>query len=265
MILAAGPYVGSFEEEIITFLPYVKWLYKAISPDELYVSTHFNRLFLYDFDNVNCMPIYKHITRDELGQVGVCHKDVSFRDYNLMVRNFISSIGENDIRIESLEYSKSPRPYTIHNKLFETIDMKEIDIPDEWKNRLVFLPYGDKRQNLAYIYDNLIKNYDVIVIGDMKCELQEYNILSKRLDYFENVWKYIIGVISYAKLVICPGSYMTVIANLQKSPVFSWCSNPGQFRDGGIYHLGNDKCRTIPMCEGKHIVEFLRRLLNDEI
>ena len=46
-ILAIGPYIGSWEEEIFTFRPYARWLAEAVEWDQIYLSTHVNRVFLY--------------------------------------------------------------------------------------------------------------------------------------------------------------------------------------------------------------------------
>jgi len=56
----------------------------------------------------------------------------------------------------------------------------------------------------------------------MKTHLLDSNIALKRIDYFENGYKYIIDKISNAKIVICPLSHWTFISKLQGTPVISW-------------------------------------------
>jgi hypothetical protein len=42
-ILAIGPYIGDFENELLQFRPYARWLTEAIKWDKIYLSTHVNR------------------------------------------------------------------------------------------------------------------------------------------------------------------------------------------------------------------------------
>jgi hypothetical protein len=46
--------------------------------------------------------------------------------------------------------------------------------------------------------------------------------------------------------VICPVSYWTGIANLQKKHVFSWGTSPGQYKTDGIYNFNNKNYSIIP-------------------
>ena len=64
-ILACGPYLGDFEQEIITFRPYCRWLYEVVEHDKIYLNTHFNRFFLYDFvPDQNKISVYMQFTRN---------------------------------------------------------------------------------------------------------------------------------------------------------------------------------------------------------
>jgi hypothetical protein len=49
-----------------------------------------------------------------------------------------------------------------------------------------------------------------------------------------------------AKAVVCPLGHWTVIANMQKVPVFSWGESVGQYRKGGIHYLNNENSSTFP-------------------
>jgi hypothetical protein len=253
-ILAIGPYIGSFQEEIFTFRPYARWLSKAVKWDKIYLSTHVNRLFLYDFiPEENIIPVYQQFSRDERNQKGYIHKKISKRDFRLIIKTFKEKILEReccnrkDIEIHHLSYTKTTPPYSIYNKIFESIPKVEVDIP--YENKIIFIPAKqEKLEKLAYINNWLKKSYknDIIVAGSTDCWFSKENVVLNQIDYFENGWKYIIQYITKAKAVICPLGYWTGIANLQAKHVFSWGNNPGQYRSDGIYGFGNNKSFIIP-------------------
>jgi hypothetical protein len=253
-ILAIGPYIGSWQEEIFTFRPYARWLSEAVKWDKIYLSTHVNRLFLYDFiPEENIIPVYQQFSRDEKGQRGYIHKKLSKKDFRLILKNFKEKIIEReccnrkDIEIHHLSYTKTTPPYSIYNKIFENIPEVSIEIPEEYENKIVLIPSKqEKIEKIAYIYEWLKKNYDVIVVGNTDTWFSKDNVVLNQIDYFENGWKYIIQYITKAKAVICPLSYWTGIVNLQAKYVFSWGENPGQYRYNGIYGFGNEKSTIIP-------------------
>jgi hypothetical protein len=253
-ILAIGPYIGSFEEEILTFRPYARWLSKAIEWDKIYLSTHINRLFLYDFvPEENMIPVYQQFSRDERNQYGYIHKKINKRDFRLILKTFKEKILENencnrkDIEIYNLSYTKTSPQYSIYNKIFEEISEIVLNIPKNHENKIIFIPAKQERlEKLAYIYKWLEENYDIIVVGSTDTWFSQDNVVLNKIDYFENGWKYIIQYISKSKGVICPVSYWTTIANLQSKPVFSWGENPGLYRSDGIYNFGNRNVSIIP-------------------
>jgi len=249
MILAVGPFVGSFEQEIVTFRPYVLWLMSVLKYDKVYISIHFNRSFLYDFiPTENIIPIYKYLSRDELGQNGCMHDSLNIKEFNDLLKGFKNTISKKencskkDILSYYINYTKAINQYPIHNKKFQNINIDCINIPDEYKNKCVFIPYIKSKTTMD-VYNRL---KDPIVIGDMKTYLMNENVIFKFVDYFENGWKYIIGIISSAKIVVCPLSYWTLICNMQKVPVFSYGNSLGQYKEDGIYHLGNKKSIAVP-------------------
>lgn len=253
-ILAIGPYIGSWEEEIFTFRPYARWLSEAIEWDKIYLSTHVNRLFLYDFiPEENIIPVYQQFSRDEKGQRGYIHRKLNKKDFRLILKTFKEKILEReccnrkDIEIHHLSYTKATQPYSIYNKIFEEIPKVEINIPKKNEDKIVLIPAKqEKIEKIAYIYDWLKKNHDVIVVGSTDTWFSKDNVVLNQIDYFENGWKYIIQYITKAKAVICPLSYWTGIANLQARFVFSWGENPGQYRHAGVYGFGNEKATIIP-------------------
>ncbi|MHA2180926.1 MAG: hypothetical protein ACXAAH_05845 [Promethearchaeota archaeon] len=254
-ILAIGPFIGSFEEEILTFRPYARWLCKAIQWDKIYLSTHMNRIFLYDFiPEENIIPVYQHFSRDEKNQKGYVHENLSKKDFRLVLKTFKDTILERedcnrkDIEIHHLSYSKSTPPYSIYRKIFEEIPDITLKIPKKDENKIILIPAkNEKIEKLAYIKKWLKSNHnDVIVVGSKDTWFSKENVVLQKIDYFENGWKYLIQYITKAKAVICPLSFWTTISNLQNKPVFSWGENPGQYREGGIYNFGNRKNSIIP-------------------
>lgn len=273
-ILAIGPFIGSFQEEILTFRPYARWLSRAIDWDKIYLSTHINRLFLYDFvPDDNIIPVYQQFSRDEKNQDGYIHKKINKKDFNLILKTFKDKILERencnkrDIEIHHLSYSKTSPPYSIYNKIFEEIPEVDLSIPQKHENKIIFIPSKQERlEKLAYIYDFLKSCDDIIVVGSTDTWFSKDNVVLNKVDYFENGWKYIIQYITKAKGVICPLGYWTTISNLQNKPVFSWGENPGQYKSDGIYNFGNKKYSIIPSDEETSpniIIQSMENFINE--
>jgi hypothetical protein len=267
MILFVGPYVGSFEYEITVFLPYVLWLSKVVPYEKIYLSTHFNRYFLYKnfVDENNFIPIYRHLTRDEGNQEEHRHNKVSVKDYNFITKDLSSeiikreSIRKCDLSNINLGYTKNINNDSIYKKIFESIDI--VDVPDDLKNLLIFIPFGNnKKSEKIYKYLKSEVDSNFVVIGDLLSPLINDNIILKNVNYFEKGLEYIIGAITYARIVVCPLSYWTFLCNLQKAKVFSWGDNPGRFRKdcGGIYSFGNDKSFILPEIKMKNLLYYLK-------
>jgi len=253
-ILAIGPYIGSFREEILTFRPYARWLSEAIEWDKIYLSTHINRLFLYDFvPEDNILPVFQQFSRDEENQKGYIHQKINKKDFGLILRTFKEKIIEKencnrkDIEIHHLSYSKNSPPYSIYNKIFEEIP-DTVEIPEEHEDKIIFIPAKqEKLEKLAYINNWLKSCYnDMILVGSTDTWFSNENVVLNKIDYFESGFKYIMGYISKARAIITPLSYWTSICNLQQKNVFSWGNNPGQYREEGIYNFRNKNCYVIP-------------------
>jgi hypothetical protein len=254
-ILGIGPFIGEFKHEFLTFRPYARWLSEVVEYDKLYINTHLNRSFLYDFvSEENIIPVYEVFSRNETGQVGYIHKDLQQKDFNLLVRKFRSEITEREscskkeVEIHHLNYVKSTPHYSIYNKIFEEISIpNNINIPKEHENKIIFIPVmTEVLKKSSYIYNYLKQKYDCLIVGDINTWFSKENVVLNYIDYFENGWKYIINYISKAKAVICPISYWTALCNLQNKPVFSWGLNPGQYREEGMYYFNNKKSTIIP-------------------
>jgi len=248
--LLLGPYVGDWEHEITTFRPYIRWIMEVFNHEDVFLSTHSNRTFLYDWiPKENIFPIFGEFSRNEIFQTGYVFNGLNGRDYNLLIRRFKDRIQNKKKKIEIvfLNYTKNNNSanYPIYNKIFEKIKVPDdIKISDKHKNKIVFIP--DRRENIIRsecIYKLLQKEYgeEVIVVGDMKIHFSEDNIALKNPDYAENGYKYILSYINNAKAVVCPTCHWSIISNVQGVPLFTWGKNASQFKEEGIYNFEN-KC-----------------------
>ena len=274
-ILAIGPYIGNFEQELLTFRPYARWLTEVIEFDTIYVSSHINRSFLYEFIPYgNFIGVHENLSRDEFGQTRYIHKEISQRNYNILIKEFKDDItvkekcSKKNIDLYNVSYIKSISPYSIYNKIFEPIiPPTNINIPDIHKNRVIFIPDGSETlEKSEKIYRYLKDKHNCLVVGDIKTNLLNYNIVIQNIDYFENGWKYIIKYISEAKAVITPISFWSSLANLQGIPLFSWGSSPSQHREGGVYNFDNENVVTVPADEDttvERIINSIEDFLNE--
>jgi hypothetical protein len=266
MILFVGPYVGSFEYEITTFWPYVLWLSRTVPYEKIYVSTHFNRWFLYKeiINEESFIPIYRHLTRDEGNQEEHKHNNISIKDYDFITKDIKADIIKKeeirkcDLINMNLGYTRNINNDSIYKKSFKHIDT--IDIPDELKNLLIYIPFGNwkKSENFYKYLKNEVSD-EFVVIGNLNTPLINDNIILKNINYFERGLEYIIGAITYAKAVVCPLSYWTLLCNLQKAKVFSWGANPGRYRaSDGIYGFGNNMSLVLPKMKVKNLLCYLK-------
>lgn len=248
-VLGFGPFVGDFESEITTFRPYVKWISEVSYADDVFLFTHSNRAFMYDWiDESRLLPMYHHLTRDELEQRGYQHGHIKQRDFNLMIKVFkdeiakITGLGKRDIELHHLNYVKNPILEPVHQKSFTRVPVPDINIQEEYINSVVFIPYGFTNEGkTAELYNFLLEKYGAVVVGNLEINLTWENVILNRVDYFDSGYKLIFKMLSEAKLVICPTSYWTFICNLQGWPVFSYGPTPGPYRKGGIFHFDNEK------------------------
>ena len=255
VIVLAGPYMGDFEQEVVTFRPYVRWLYDVAEFQKMYISTHANRTFMYQdlISEDSIIPVSEDLSRDELGQEGYVHNLVTTKDYQIHLKLVKDEILDRekctrkDIVVYGLNYIKSMPPFSIYNKKFAPIfgyDDVSID-----PSKVVFIPdISESKDRLKQIRQYLIDNkIDYVTAGDMNTWFSKDNAVTNRIDYYENGWKYNLNLISNASAVICPLGSWTTICNIQSVPVFSWGQNTGQHREGGIYNFGNgEKCFVFP-------------------
>ena len=247
-ILALGPFMGDWENEICNFYPYVKWLCEVIKYDDVFISTHSNRLFLYDWiENTNSLNVFENLSRDEFSQIGATHKNISQEDYTLIYKKFKNDVsrysisGKKNIEVYNIQYTPQNIFYPYHNKIYSKIAVDS----EKNKKNIVYIPdIREDKRVIHEIYNQLIKKYkNVVVIGDMKTHLSDHNIILKHSDYFQNGYKYILKEMMDAKAVICPLGHWSLLCNIQQIPVFSW-GIPSGLYGGSMYNLENRNCKN---------------------
>ena len=265
-VLALGPFIGSFEQEILTFRPHMRWIELNTDIKSVFYSSHFNRKFLYpQVSTKRFLPVYKQITRQEIHQNGYSHKDVDQRDFMSLIKDYkdtiVTTVGciKKDINHQSLPYVKYISPISIYHKVFEPI---KVPISKK-KGHIVFIP--DESMNLEdaiKVWDFLQQYKKVSLLGDMKCHLPDENEILKNIDYLQNGYKKLVTGITNAKAVITPCSHWAVIANLQGSPCISWGENVGQFKQDGIYNFNNQLSTSIYYDGDSNINNLLNNIRN---
>jgi len=238
-VLLIGPYIGDWKQEILTFRPYAKWISNQLDLDDIFISSHSNRGFLYDWiPEENFVPVYEHLTRNEKDQSNYLHKSVDVKDYKLLIKEFKQKISKQqqisirDIVIYNLSYLESTPHYSWYQKDFTKIKIDPI--PNDY---ILYIPANDISDKENYrIFDALKEKYkDIYMIGDSHCYNFDY-FINYQIDYYEtgyiNLMKYILG----CKMVITPCSYWTMLCNLHQVPVFSW-GEGRNYKHGGDYNF----------------------------
>jgi hypothetical protein len=269
MILIGGPFIGSFEQEVLTFRPYLLWLMLQAKPEIVYVNTHANRSFLYDFIlDDHALPVYEHISRNELGQLGYIHEDVDSKLFQTFVKDIktnvcgIEDCSKRDLETYHLSYVRSTPHVSIYKKVFSPIQIPDVENP--FKDKIVFIPHSSESREVLSKVKTFLKDYnDLVIAGDTRTRFRNQNVVLSMVDYYENGLKLLVKMISEAKAVVCPLSYWTTICNLQHAPVFSWGKTVGQHREGGIYHFNNKRCLAYPADDMNIVLHMLENFLEE--
>lgn len=264
-VLALGPFIGSFEQEILTFRPHMRWIELNTDNKGVFYSSHFNRKFLYpQVSNKKFIPVYKQLTRQEIHQNGYSHKDVDQRDFMSLIRLFKDEIVgqtgsiKKNINHQSLPYVKYISPVSIYHKVFEPIKVPA----SKKKGNIVYIPdFSMTSLDAEIIWTALRSRFKCSLVGDMKCHLPSDNEVLKNVDYLQNGYKKIVTAITNAKAVVTPCSHWAVLANLQGTPCISWGDQVGQFKEGGIYHFNNYNSRTVYYDQDSNVNNLINNLL----
>lgn len=237
-----GPYVGDFANEITTFRPYMKYVSQIVDPDVcVYISSHTNRSFLYDWIPVsNFIPIYEHISRNELCQNGFIHSDITKTEFNQITKFIRSQIPHDDVEVQTLPYVKSVNSISLYQKIFKPFTIPNYNIKEEVEVVGIF----DNSEQSRNVYDIISKRFDVTVLGDMNNGLEYHNILLKNIKYLDN-YLIMFNYIKKAKMVVTNCSEWVIICNLQKIPVFYWGPDFSLYKGVGVMNFENKKCMSL--------------------
>lgn len=240
-IIFVGPFLGDWKEEIITFRPYIRFIWESLPHKKFIVSSHYNRNFLYDWAD-EFIPIERSLTENEPNQKKYIHKEVSQKEYFKKVKSLKEKIYEknNFTKKEVLHYNvpyvKISPPLSIYQKSFTPIQIENNRVEEQ---EIVYIPdQWESEDKLKRLYKKISKDFNTIIVGDGKCHLQEMNNLNV-VQYIDEVYKYIIEYINKAKLVVTPCSHWTFLCNLQGAPVFSWGKFISPYKKGGEYSFEN--------------------------
>ena len=226
-----GPYIGNFEQEILTFQPYVRWISELLGAKEIYISSHSNRRFLYDWiPDSHFLPVYEHLTRNEGGQNNTLHDDITTNDFKIIVKHFKNQVS-GDCFAYNIPYTKQSS-ISYYQKIF-----KKIKIPSIQYDYILYIPSDDKMDKK--IYNHVQKQYDVELIGDSHCPMFE-NMINNEIDYLENGYFKLLQYLTDCRFVITKCSFWTLLCNLYHIPVFSW-GDGVIYKTDELYGFGNKK------------------------
>ena len=245
--ILCGPYVGDFEHEILTFLPHVKWIGAHIKYDNLIVSTHQNRQFLYnDIPNIKFQPINEELSISENRQIGLLNSNLTkkeYIDYCKTIKDKAAqtfNIKKSTITQYPIIYSQAPAQYSAYQKLYSKIPNTSKDIRKKIDNEILFIPdISESEARNLQLYNMLRKNFSVVIAGDSKTHLKDKNIILKRPNYFTDVYRCIIKWLDECQIVFCPASHWTFLAKQQNALVYSW---------GNIAQYKGENTLLMPSC-----------------
>jgi hypothetical protein len=249
-----GPYVGSFTQEILVFRPHIRYISETVIGAELYVSSHSNRSFLYDWIKPsNFLPIYDHISRNEPGQTGFIYDEITKTEFNQITKKIRSEIDHSDVDIHTLPYVKSTNGVSYYQKLFSPFDIPDYDINHDDLNIVAIFNKSEQSQE---VFDFISKMFNVVVIGDMNNGLEDDNVLMKNLDLSNNYLK-MFNYINKSKLVVTNCSDWALICNCQGIPVYYWGTEHSLFKNNGVLNFGNNKCTSICNMDSQSVADMV--------
>lgn len=230
--------MGNFKCEIQIFMPYVNYLVSILDYDEIFISSHYNREFLYSYiKNINYHSIFGIYTRNELYQTGIVYKDINKQNFNQISRMIKNDIGDVDEQY-TLPYVKNTNSISTFQKLFKPFGFNHIH-----SNDIYFIP--DKTEECKKLYDDIKNQYNINILGDMNNGLSSYNKLLRNSIYSEIIYKTILKRIQKSLFVITPCSEYVIICNLHNIPVLYWGNDASLYKYGGLYGFGNENVVSI--------------------
>jgi len=255
-----GPYVGSFTHEILVFRPYIRYISHITEDAELFVSSHSNRSFLYDWIKPeNFLPIYEHITRNEPGQVGFIYDEITKTEFNQITKKILSEIPYDETDFYTLPYVKNTNGISYYQKIYTPFTIPDFDFGHKNLNMIAVF---DKSDESRQVFDLISEMFNVSVIGDMNNGLEDENILMKDL-MFESTYLKMFNYINKCKLVITNCSDWALICNLQGIPVFYWGNQSSLFKSGGVMNFDNDRCTSICNMDAVDVASMVKYCYNN--
>lgn len=239
-VVVIGPYIGDLEQELFAFRPHAKYISSTVEADEIYISSHFNRSFLYDWiPEENFIPVFESLTRDETKQHGFLHDDVSRSDYSQLVKYLKNKVKDLHTRVEmevfSPPYIKSTNTISIYQKEFSSLSFPKMSI-----NKSDYIAFiVDQSKESKRIYDTLKSRYDILVMGNMSNGIENENLLLKDVDYFSNGYTALINYINNSRMVVTNCPVWAMVSNLMKKHMVFWGETCSQFKPEGIYGFDN--------------------------
>ncbi len=246
-VVVIGPYIGDLEQELFTFRPYARYITSIVEVHEVYISSHFNRSFMYDWvPESNFIPVFESLTREETKQHGYLHDDVTKMDYSQLIKHLKNKVKEMnsctlEMEVYSPPYIKSTNTISIYQKEFTPIHFPKADISKD--DYMVFIV--DKSKEAREIYDTLRDSYDIIIIGNMTNGIEDENVLLKSTDYFSSGYTTMMNYINEAKMLVTNCSEWAVIGNMLGKNMVFWGNSCSQFKSTGVYGFNNKNSMSI--------------------
>jgi len=258
-VLLIGPYIGDWEHEITTFRPYAKWISENVDANKIFISSHFNRQFLYDWiPNKHFIPVYEHLTRNEKQQQNYLHESIDNKDYKFLIKESKQQICKKlNISIRqilhyTISYLESTPHYSWYQKIFTPINIDPI--PNDY---ILYIPSKNVSDNINKKYYNYLNTTynNVYMIGDSHCYKFDH-FINYQIDYYEtgykNLMKYLLG----CKLIITPCSQWTMLCNLHNLPVFSW-GDCRQYMKNSDYGFNNNNNYILISNDFKRVIKSI--------
>ena len=158
MNMLLGPYIGSFFHEITIFRPYIRYITSVSECDDVYISSHSNRSFLYNWIKPDhFIPIHEHLTREERSQIGYMHDDIIKSEYNQLIKRTKLSIDGN-VTNYTLPYIKSTNTIPYQQKEYTDYNFPDMDIEED-NDFIVLIP--DKSDDIETLY---VERYNITLM-----------------------------------------------------------------------------------------------------
>ena len=257
-VVIIGPYIGDLEQELFAFRPHAKYITSTVEAHEVYISSHYNRAFMYDWiPEKNFIPVFESLTRDETKQHGFLHDDVSRSDYSQLVKHLKNKVkevnGNVSIEVFSPPYIKSINTISIYQKEFSPLSFPKTSISKS--DNILFMV--DQSKESKELYDTLKSQYDIIVVGNMSNGIETENVLLKSTDYFVNGYIDMMNYISGAKMLVTNCPVWAMIGNLMGVHMVFWGDTCSQFKSDGVYGFDNRNSISVDL-GGNAVIEMIK-------